>query len=287
MTTLKFGDWDKAYYSVNESLGENIHNWLSKNFGGKISEIDGILSDIIRAEKEYSREWEKLEIENDSMKSQIESGNLEDQEEKDFRKKIRNNKNLITVSLRRKIQKVRVLDDKADKIVKGNPRLSKYWDLKKAEADLEIIENLYKISKNFIDKGIEEDLYGKYKKAYSNLKDKKERTEKIEKEIDSEEDASYDDSELESLVSMSNAKFRDEIEDYSAKEIKSLKRDLVNQKNSYMNDLRGIKRRKEKESNSASTSKERKEITSKFTPKISALGERIDRIREKIEILND
>jgi hypothetical protein len=287
MTTLKFGDWDKAYYSVNESLGENIHNWLSKNFGGKISEIDGILSDIIRAEKEYSREWEKLEIENDSMKSQIESGNLEDQEEKDFRKKIRNNKNLITVSLRRKIQKVRVLDDKADKIVKGNPRLSKYWDLKKAEADLEIIENLYKISKNFIDKGIEEDLYGKYKKAYSNLKDKKERTEKIEKEIDSEEDASYDDSELESLVSMSNAKFRDEIEEYSAKEIKSLKRDLVNQKNSYMNDLRGIKRRKEKESNSASTSKERKEITSKFTPKISALGERIDRIREKIEILND
>ena len=287
MTTLKFTDWDKTYYSIDESLGENIHNWLSKNFGGKISEIDGILSDIIRAEKEYSREWEKLEIENDSMKSQIESGNLEDQEEKDFRKKIRNNKNLITVSLRRKIQKVRVLDDKADKIVKGNPRLSKYWDLKKAEADLEIIENLYKISKNFIDKGIEEDLYGKYKKAYSNLKDKKERTEKIEKEIDSEEDASYDDSELESLVSMSNAKFRDEIEEYSAKEIKSLKRDLVNQKNSYMNDLRGIKRRKEKESNSASTSKERKEITSKFTPKISALGERIDRIREKIEILND
>jgi hypothetical protein len=76
-------------------------------------------------------------------------------------------------------------------------------------------------------------------------------------------------------------------EEYSAKEIKSLKRDLVNQKNSYMNDLRGIRRRKEKESNSASTSKERKEITSKFTPKISALGERIDRIREKIEILND
>ena len=86
---------------------------------------------------------------------------------------------------------------------------------------------------------------------------------------------------------MSNAKFRDEIEGYSEKERKSLKRDLVNQKNSYMNDLRGIKRRKEKESSSASTSKERKEINSKFSPKISALGERIDIIREKIAILND
>ena len=148
MATLKFTDWDKTYYSIDESLGENIHNWLSKNFGGKISEIDGILADIVRAEKEYSREWEKLELENDSMKSQIESGNLEDQEEKDFRKKIKDNSNLISVSLKRKIQKVRVLDDKVDKIVKGNPRLSKYWDLKKAEADLEIIENLYKISKN-------------------------------------------------------------------------------------------------------------------------------------------
>jgi len=287
MSTLKFTDWDKAYYSIDESLGENIHNWLSRNFGGKISEIDGILSDIVRAEKEYSREWEKLELENDSMKSQIESESLEEEEEKKLRKKIRDNKNLISVSLRRKIQKVRVLDDKADRIVKGNPRLSKYWDLKKAEADLEIIENLYKISKNLVDKGIEEDLYGKYKKAYSNLKDKKEKTEKIEKEIDAEEKSSYDDSELESLVSMSNAKFRDEIEGYSEKEIKSLKRDLVNQKNSYMNDLRGIKRRKEKESSSASTSKERKEITAKFNPKISALGERIDRIREKISILND
>ena len=287
MATLKFTDWDRTYYSVDESLGEDIHNWLSKNFGGKISEIDGILADIVRAEKEYSKEWEKLELENDSMKSQIESGNLEEKEERDLRKKIKDNTNLISVSLRRKIQKVRVLDDKADKIAKGNPRLSKYWDLKKAEADLEIIENLYKISKNLSDKGIEEDLYGKYKKANSNLKDRKEKSEKIEKEIDAEEDESYDDSELESLISMSNSKFRDEIDGYSEKEIKSLKRDLINQKNSYMNDLRGMKRRKERESSSASTSKERKEITSKFTPKIYAIGERIDRIREKISILND
>jgi flagellar biosynthesis/type III secretory pathway chaperone len=86
---------------------------------------------------------------------------------------------------------------------------------------------------------------------------------------------------------MSNSKFRDETEEYSPREIKSLKRDLINQKNSYMNDLRMLKKRKEKESSSASTSRERKEITTKFSPKISALGDRIDRIREKIAILND
>lgn len=287
MATLKFTDWDKSYYSIDESLGENVHNWLSKNFGGKISEIEGILSDIVRAEKEYSKEWEKLELENESMSTQIKSGNLEDKDENEFKKKIKDNSNLISVSLRRKIQKVRVLDAKADKLVQGNPRLSKYWDLKRAEADLEIIENLYKISKNLSDKGIQETLYDKYKKAYSNLKDRKEKTEKVEKEIDTEEDETYDDSELEALISMSNSKFRAEIEEYSPKEIKSLKRDLINQKNSYMNDLRGVKRRKEKESSSASTSKERKEITSKFNPKISALGERIDKIREKITIIND
>jgi hypothetical protein len=287
MSTLKFTDWDKAYYSIDESLGENIHNWLSKNFGGKVSEIDGILSDIVRAEKEYSKEWEKLELENDSMKSQIESGSLEEKEEKELRKKIKNNTELISISLRKKNQKVRVLDAKGDKIVQGNPRLSKYWELKKAESDLEIIENLYKISKNLSDKGIQDDLYGKYKRSYSSLQGKKEKAEKVEKEIDTEEDSSYDDSELESLVSMSNSKFRDETEEYSTREIKSLKRDLINQKNSYMNDLRMLKKRKEKESSSASTSKERKEITTKFSPKISALGDRIDRIREKIAILND
>lgn len=287
MTTLKFTDWDKAYYSIDESLGEDIHNWLSKNFGGKVSEIDGILSEIVRAEKEYSKEWEKIELENDSMKSQIESGSLEDQEEKDLRKKIKDNTNLISASLRKKIQKVRVLDAKGDKIAQGNPRLNKYWELKKAEADLEIIENLYKISKNLSDKGIQDELYVKYKKSYSNLQNRKEKTAKVEKEIDTEEDSSYDDAELESLISMSNSGFRDEIEEYSSKEIRSLKRDLVNQKNSYMNDLRSIKKRKEKESSSASTSKERKEIISKFTPKISALGGMIDKIREKIAILND
>lgn len=287
MTTLKFTDWDKAYYSIDESLGENIHNWLSKNFGGKVSEIDGILADIVRAEKEYSKEWEKLEIENDSMKSQIESGNLEEKEEKDLRKKIKDNTDLISISLRKKIQKVRVLDAKADKLVQGNPRLSKYWELKKAEADLEIIENLYKISKNLSDKGIQDSLYGKYKKSYSNLQSRKEKTEKIEKEIDTEEDASYDDSELESLISMSTSGFRDEIEGYSPKEIKSLRRDLINQKNSHMNDLRVIKKRKERESSSSSTQKERKEIISNFNHKISSLGGRIDKIREKIAILND
>jgi hypothetical protein len=287
MSTLKFTDWDKAYYSVNESLGENIHNWLSKNFGGKVSEIDGILSDLVRAEKDYAKEWELLTIENDSMRSQIESGNLEEDEEKSLRKKIKDNTNLLSVSLKRKIQKVRVLDSKADKIAQGNPRLSKYWDLKKAEADLEIIENLYKISKNLSNKGIQDDLYAKYKKSYSTLRDKKNKAEKIEKEIDSEDGSAYDDSELESLISMSNSKFKNEIEEYTESELKSLKKDLINLKNSSLNDMRSIKRRKERESNSASTSKERKEITSKFTPKISALGERIDRIREKIEILND
>ena len=287
MTTLKFTDWDKAYYSIDESLGENIHNWLSKNFGGKVSEIDGILSDIVRAEKEYSKEWEKLELENDSMKSKIESGSLEEDEEKELTRKIKDNKNLISISLKRKIQKVRVLNDKGDRISQGNPRLSKYWDLKKAEADLEIIEDLYKISKNLSDKGIQDDLQVRYKRSYSNLQARKEKTEKVEKEIDTEENSSYDNSELESLISMSNSAFRDEIEEYSSKEIKSLRRDLINQKNSYMNDLRMVKKRKEKESSSSPTSKERREIVTKFNPKISALGGRIDKIREKISILND
>jgi len=287
MATLKFTDWDKAYYSIDESLEENIHNWLSKNFGGKISEIDGILSDIARAEKEYAKEWEKIELENDSMKSKIEAGNLEEKEEKDLRKKIKENTNLISVSTRNKNEKVRALNVKGDKIVQGNPRLSKYWELKKAETDLEITETLYKISKNLSDKGIQDDLYSKYKKSYSNLKNRKEKAEEVEKQIGTEEESSYDESELDSLISMSNARFRDEIEEYSAREIKNLKKHLIDQKNSYMNDLRAIKKRKEKESSSATSSKEKKEINSKFNPRISVVGGRIDKTREKIAILND
>ena len=74
---------------------------------------------------------------------------------------------------------------------------------------------------------------------------------------------------------------KDEIKKYSPEGVKTLHRALVDQKNLGLNELRSLRRAKGKELDRAS-SKERSEIMNRFNPKIYEIGEKIDKIREKI-----
>ena len=85
--TLRFSEWNKSNHIVDESLGDDIQNWLGKTFGGKTKKIDGILADLGFAEREYAKEWEKSQMDIGSLKGQIETGEISPEEEKDFRKK--------------------------------------------------------------------------------------------------------------------------------------------------------------------------------------------------------
>jgi hypothetical protein len=285
--TLRFTEWDKAHYTVDESLGDDIQNWLGKTFGGKTKKIDGILADLGFAEKEYAKEWEKTQMDMGSLKGQIESGEISPEEEKDFRKKIKEHQSDLASLLRRKTQKIRDLNDLAMKTVEGNSRLQKYWDLKKAEAELEIVENLYKISKNLPDKKLEDDLYSQYKKAYDRLKQKEKGAESVAKEVekDSEEttpkEKDVDTSKIGKVIAMNLSDFKDEVKKYSPEGLKTLQRALIDQKNLGLNELRSLRRAKGKELDRA-PAKEKTEILGRFNPKIYEIGERIDKIREKI-----
>ena len=284
--TLKFSEWDRAHRTVDESIGDDIQNWLGKTFGGKTKKIEGILADLGFAEREYAKEWEKIQMDMGSLKDQIETGEISPEEEKDFRKKIREHQSYLASLLRRKTQKIRDLNDLAMKTVEGNPRLHKYWDLKKAEAELEIVENLYKISKNLPDKKLEDDLYSQYKKAYDRLKQKEKGAESVAKEVakDSDETSKGEDvdtSKIGKIIAMSLPDFRDEVKKYSPDGLKALKRALIDQKNLGLNELRSLRRVKGKELDSAS-SREKTEIMGRYNPRIYEIGEKIDKIREKI-----
>lgn len=284
--TLRFSEWDKEYYSVDESLGDEIKNWLGKTFGGKTKKIDGILADLAFAEKEYAKEWEKAQTDMGSLKSQIDTGEISPEEEKDFRKKIKEHQANLANLMRRKTQKIRSLNDLAMKTVEGNSRLHKYWDLKKAEAELEVVENLYKISKGLPDKKLEDDLYDQYRKAYDRLKNKEKGAEPMVKKEKPETDEEKPEKDSETpkigrIISMSLSEFKDEIKKYSPEGVKSLHRALIDQKNLGLNELRSLRRAKGKELDRAS-SKEKSEIMNRFNPKIYEIGEKIDRIREKI-----
>jgi hypothetical protein len=284
--TLKFSEWDRAHRTVDESIGDDIQNWLGKAFGGKTKKIEGILADLGFAEREYAKEWEKIQMDMGSINGQIDTGEISPEEEKDFRKKIKEHQSYLASLLRRKTQKIRDLNDLAMKTVEGNPRLHKYWDLKKAEAELEIVENLYKISKNLPDKKLEDDLYSQYRKAYDRLKQKEKGAESVAKEVakDSDETSKGEDvntSKIGKIIAMSLPDFRDEVKKYSPDGLKALKRALIDQKNLGLNELRSLRRVKGKELDSAS-SREKTEIMGRYNPRIYEIGEKIDKIREKI-----
>ena len=284
--TLRFSEWDRTHYTVDESLGDDIQNWLGKTFGGKTKKIEGILADLGFAEKEYAKEWEKIQMDMGSINGQIDTGEISPEEEKEFRKKIKEHQSHLAILLRRKTQKIRDLNDLAMKTVEGNSRLNKYWDLKKAEAELEIVENLYKISKNLPDKKLEDDLYSQYRKAYDRLKQKEKGAESIAKEVEKDSDETskgedVDTSKIGKIIAMSLSDFRDEVKKYSPDGLKSLKRALIDQKNLGLNELRSLRRVKGKELDSAS-SREKTEIMGRYNPRIYEIGEKIDKIREKI-----
>ena len=284
--TLKFSEWDRAHYTVDESIGDDIQNWLGKTFGGKTKKIEGILADLGFAEREYAKEWEKIQMDMGSINGQIDTGEISPEEEKDFRKKIKEHQSYLASLLRRKTQKIRDLNDLAMKTVEGNPRLHKYWDLKKAEAELEIVENLYKISKNLPDKKLEDDLYSQYRKAYDRLKQKEKGAESVAKEVAKNSDETskgedVDTSKIGKIIAMSLPDFRDEVKKYSPDGLKALKRALIDQKNLGLNELRSLRRVKGKELDSAS-SREKTEIMGRYNPRIYEIGEKIDKIREKI-----
>ncbi len=283
--TLRFSEWDKEYYSVDESLGDDIKNWLGKTFGSKTKKIDGILADLLFAEKEYAKEWEKSQIDMGSLNSQIDTGEISPEEEKDFRKKIKEHQTNLSNLLRIKTQKIRSLNDLAMKTVEENPRLQKYWEVEKAEAELEVVENLYKISKGLPDKKIEDDLYAQYRKAYDKLKNKEKEAIPIDKkEMPEDEEKNGKDvslSEIRRIISMSFSEFRDEVKKYSRDRGRILLRALINQKNLGLNELRSLRRAKTKDLDRAS-SEQKPEIMNRFNDKIYEVGEKIDKIREKI-----
>lgn len=286
---LNFSEWDKQYNSIDEADGSVI-NWLSRTFGGKIKKIDSILADLTFLEREYASQWEKDQTLIYDLKGQIETGELSEMEEADFRKKIKDTEVRVAASYREKIQRIRALNDQAMNIVDKNSRIQKYWELKKSESEVEVMKNLYEISKKLPDKNLEDKLYSDYRKSYDDLKKKEKGLENISREVEKEDEKKPEGGESEFtnanlLIRMSLSEFKSEIKNYDPAKIRAAQRALVGIKNLSLNELRYLRRAKNKEIDKTS-SKEKNQVMNKFNPKIYEIEEFIDKIREKISYLD-
>ena len=297
---LRFSDWEKRYYPLDESIKDDIQTWLSRNFGGRVGKIDGIIVDLVRIEKDYAKKWEKSQMEISSMEGQMEDPGITDSVKSDFKKRIRDEKKSLDDLDRKRIQKIRSLSDEVRKMTEDSPRLIKYWNLKKSEAEVEVAENLYKMSHNLSDRRIEDAFYRRYQEAIDNLskarkgiedqviKDKKEKREPEEdypeRKISGTEKDFLQGRYLGQIIYMDMSSFKSEMKGKSKEDLRKIKRLLIDAKNNTLNERRVIQRLKKKDLDEHPGSKEK--ILAKYNPKIYDLEEILDRTREKIAYLD-
>jgi len=160
----KFRQWEHQVLNEANSLS-NIFNWLGANFGGSVSKIDAILSDILEIEEDYMKEWNQIQTEIDSLEVQKAQIKSDPAEAKKLERMIDRNQKLINSLSRKRKANIEAVEKKVEEVTQGKQKLISYWNLKKTEAEAEVAEKLYKLAKNFTDSSVADELYDKYKDA--------------------------------------------------------------------------------------------------------------------------
>lgn len=169
---LKFKEWERKDINEKDSSLDKVKNWLSSNFGGAVSKIDGLLSDISSIENQYSKDWNDIQTDIDSLEIQKAQTKSDPAEAKKLERLIDRNGKLISALDKKKKADISKIDAKVEKLVDGNSRLVSYWNLKKSELEADLAEKLYKMAKGLTDDSVANELYDKYRKAALDAKAK-------------------------------------------------------------------------------------------------------------------
>jgi len=169
-----FRQWDK-FTSLNEANAlEKIFGWFGSIFGGTVSKIDSYLEDIIDLEEVYAKEWDNIVTEIDSLEVQKAQISNDPAESRKLDRMIDRNEKLLQSALRKKNSSINDIQDKVIKLTEKDPKLVSYWNLKKTQAEKDVAERLYDISKKLTNTDLGEELYDKYKQAALSAKQKDE-----------------------------------------------------------------------------------------------------------------
>jgi hypothetical protein len=245
---LNFKQWSTQNNFVNEGKNtDKIFNWLSSNFGGSIAKIDGLLSDVLKIENDYMKEWNDIQTEIDSLQIQRSQIKSDPAEAKKLERMIENNNKLLTALGRKRKSSIDKLNSKVEEVAKGKPRLISYWNLKKSELEADIAEDLYNLAKNLTDKTIGDELYDKYKEAALNAKNKDqsfrdsfgklELADMVKSKEDSLSVSSDTDFSLDKILSMSASEFTKYAQNMSRADVKKLINFLIKERNEMYVDL--------------------------------------------------
>lgn len=172
---LKFKEWESHNINEKDASIDKIMNWLSSNFGGTISKIDSLLSNISSIETQYSKDWNDIQTDIDALEVKKAQTKSDPAESKKLERMIDRNQKLVVALNKKRKADIDKIDSKVEKLTKGKQRLVSYWNLKKSELEADLAEKMYKMAKDLTDESIADDLYDKYKEAALQAKAKDEK----------------------------------------------------------------------------------------------------------------
>jgi len=241
-----FRQWDK-FTSLNEANAlEKIFGWFGSIFGGTVSKIDSYLEDIIQLEEDYAKEWDKIITDIDELEVQKVQISNDPAESRKLDRMIDRNQKLLQSALRKKNSSISDIEDKVRKLTEKDSKLVSYWNMKKTQAEKDVAERLYDISKKLTNPDLGEELYDKYKKAALAAKEKDDDFRRKYGDMrlpGSPSKYSYSESPtipeksriskgiLSRILNMPDKEFEKHVQNLGPSEIKDLKSDLINVKN--------------------------------------------------------
>jgi hypothetical protein len=159
---LKYTDWK----SLNESnVFKDIKMWFSKNFGGKIEDLDTLASKYKRSEMEFFKEWSEIQEEVDSLKIREDQTKEDPAELASIKRMIERQQDLLNNSLEYKKRRSENILRQAEKIYRGSSDLEEYWESEKSKIDVAVSKEMYEFSKQLTASDYEDSLYKKYRSA--------------------------------------------------------------------------------------------------------------------------
>jgi hypothetical protein len=210
---------------------EKIKNWFSRNFGGSVKKIEGLLSDYKSKEMDYVSEWKEILRDIEDLEISVETSG-DAAEERSSKRTIDRKKDLLASIKNKHRKEIEVIFSRVKSEVKGKKDLEEYWGNRKAEVDADIAKKMYEIAKDFSDESVRKDFYDKYKRALVNSEKAIKEFSKMYKEEGSRS-SKMSSSDLDEYVTMTLKQFSEKIKDLGpveagqiAKFISNLKSDL-------------------------------------------------------------
>ena len=154
---------------LNEGVLDNVRNFLSKAFGGKVAKLDQLINKFEQNESDYWIKWADATVAKNKAEAERYEGGYDTSRQK-YDDLIERSEKLLREIEDEKTAVNDSLTRQANLIIKDNARLRAYFDMKKAKSDERVAHANYQQMKKEADSKSIEEMYKEYLKKNNEFK---------------------------------------------------------------------------------------------------------------------